>query len=152
MGSQMIDLRCPCEDGKPDPCTLCGADAKTGVCGASRLDKSVFKFTAALEFIVNLPNIIKVIGIDKFNEIQGLLGKPYWPYDSIGACKYCRHSQFKGHQRSCRAIEGPSHVCGLSGYNGMIDPPCPQCEWQRLCHQRPTEVVREGFTLTTARI
>ena len=22
----------------------------------------------------------------------------------------------------------PSHVCGLSGYNGMIDPPCPACE------------------------
>jgi hypothetical protein len=20
------------------------------------------------------------------------------------------------------------HVCGLSGYNGMIDPPCPGCE------------------------
>lgn len=22
----------------------------------------------------------------------------------------------------------PEHVCGLSGYNGMIDPPCPGCE------------------------
>ncbi len=22
----------------------------------------------------------------------------------------------------------PDHVCGLSGYNGMIDPPCPACE------------------------
>lgn len=22
----------------------------------------------------------------------------------------------------------PQHVCGLSGYNGMLDPPCPACE------------------------
>ena len=24
----------------------------------------------------------------------------------------------------------PEHVCGLSGYNGMIDPPCPGCEYR----------------------
>src|SRR4051812_33703344 len=23
------------------------------------------------------------------------------------------------------------HVCGMSGYNGMIDPPCPGCEVTR---------------------
>ena len=24
--------------------------------------------------------------------------------------------------------ETPTHVCGLTGYNRMIDPPCPACE------------------------
>lgn len=24
----------------------------------------------------------------------------------------------------------PEHVCGLQGYNPMIDPPCPGCEWR----------------------
>jgi hypothetical protein len=26
------------------------------------------------------------------------------------------------------APKDPEHVCGLQGYNGMIDPPCPGCE------------------------
>ena len=26
------------------------------------------------------------------------------------------------------AIAQPEHVCGLQGYNGMIDPPCPGCQ------------------------
>ena len=25
----------------------------------------------------------------------------------------------------------PDHVCGLQGYNGMVDPPCPGCEANR---------------------
>ncbi len=25
----------------------------------------------------------------------------------------------------------PEHICGLMGWNPMIDPPCPRCEWQR---------------------
>ncbi len=33
---------------------------------------------------------------------------------------------------AARQETGPEHVCGLSGYNGMIDPPCPACEWYRL--------------------
>lgn len=26
----------------------------------------------------------------------------------------------------------PKHVCGLMGYNDMIDPPCPACEYDRI--------------------
>ncbi len=28
--------------------------------------------------------------------------------------------------------KSPEHVCGLQGYNGMIDPPCPACEENRI--------------------
>lgn len=31
------------------------------------------------------------------------------------------------HQHGCRSIWEPEHVCGLTGYNRMIDPPCPGC-------------------------
>lgn len=24
-------------------------------------------------------------------------------------------------------LDNPEHVCGLEGYNAMIDPPCPAC-------------------------
>lgn len=27
---------------------------------------------------------------------------------------------------------GVEHVCGLEGYNGMIDPPCPACQPRHL--------------------
>ena len=30
--ADQLDLECPCEDGLPDPCTVCGAGAKDGVC------------------------------------------------------------------------------------------------------------------------
>lgn len=29
------------------------------------------------------------------------------------------------------AAGAPQHVCGMQGYNGMIDPPCPACEANR---------------------
>lgn len=34
----------------------------------------------------------------------------------------------------------PEHVCGLQGYNGMIDPPCPGCQARdaRLSQPSPT--------------
>ena len=28
----------------------------------------------------------------------------------------------------CPEKKESDHVCGLQGYNGMIDPPCPGCE------------------------
>ena len=31
------------------------------------------------------------------------------------------------HKGGCRGIYKPEHVCGLSGYNPMIDPRCPGC-------------------------
>lgn len=33
--------------------------------------------------------------------------------------------------RSVAGKKPPAHVCGLAGYNGMIDPPCPACEASR---------------------
>jgi hypothetical protein len=35
----------------------------------------------------------------------------------------------------------PRHVCGLMGYNGMIDPPCPGCEHWRT-HSRKSQWLR----------
>lgn len=40
--------------------------------------------------------------------------------------------------------EPPEHVCGLTGYNGMIDPPCPACEaakeaWKKRRSPEPQE-------------
>jgi hypothetical protein len=31
------------------------------------------------------------------------------------------------------------HVCGLSGYNGMIDPPCPACEAREAAREAPAD-------------
>lgn len=33
-------------------------------------------------------------------------------------------------------VPPPGHVCGLSGYNPMIDPPCPGCEHRRQAWDR----------------
>lgn len=48
-----------------------------------------------------------------------------------------RREEEKGYERGLRdarataetkaATPKPEHVCGMMGYNGMIDPPCPAC-------------------------
>lgn len=40
-------------------------------------------------------------------------------------------------QHTARKMTEPEHVCGLTGYNPMIDPPCPACEYDR--KTRPPE-------------
>lgn len=36
----------------------------------------------------------------------------------------------QGYKEAGQIREWRSHVCGLQGYNGMIDPPCPGCSEQ----------------------
>lgn len=33
-----LDLTCPCEDGLPDPCTVCGMGAADGACQLDRVN------------------------------------------------------------------------------------------------------------------
>jgi hypothetical protein len=40
----------------------------------------------------------------------------------------CRQSLRQAIDAARTAPAKPQHVCGLTGYNGMIDPPCEGCE------------------------
>ena len=44
------------------------------------------------------------------------------------------------------------HVCGLQGYNGMIDPPCPLCEWNKRRHAAPSPAAEDGLVELDAAI
>lgn len=61
---------------------------------------------------------------------------------AVGRCDYCgrpgdsnvcrfpeRHAVAQKALRELRAVEARRHVCGLAGYDGMRDPPCPGCEF-----------------------
>ena len=58
-----------------------------------------------------------------------------------GNCDYCnrpgdstpcrfpaRHGAARLALAEIRAVAARQHVCGLAGYDGMRDPPCPGCE------------------------
>lgn len=56
-------------------------------------------------------------------------GNPIFPCMADGcSCAGFRALATKEPQPAATKI---AHVCGLSGYNGMIDPPCPACEANR---------------------
>lgn len=112
----------------------------------------VFKLTTALACVVKTPGMLKLLGIDHYNTLCGLALHPRWPYTASDICQYCSQPWLKGHQRSCLAIEGPDHMCGLSGYSPFHGDTCPRCDWEERTRLLPFEVVREGFTLTVAKI
>lgn len=59
--------------------------------------------------------------------------KMYLADNSITAAAQCRAAA--GAVEECiEAVENimlePAHICGLSGYNPIIDPPCQGCAWR----------------------
>jgi hypothetical protein len=44
--------------------------------------------------------------------------------EALQDCDQCEHWEGYGEVAS---VDSPKHVCGLTGYNPMIDPPCPAC-------------------------
>lgn len=45
----------------------------------------------------------------------------------VSHCTECGDRPALPNEIVCQTCLKPEHVCGLAGYNGMIDPPCPAC-------------------------
>lgn len=68
---------------------------------------------------------------------------------TVGNCDYCdrpgdstpcrfngRHMAARDALEEIRAVAARRHVCGLQGYDGMRDPPCPGCEYNRQQYEK----------------
>jgi hypothetical protein len=67
----------------------------------------------------------------------------------VGNCDYCnragdskpcmyseRHETARVALAEIRAVAARQHVCGAAGYDGMRDPPCPGCEYDRQQYEK----------------
>jgi calcineurin-like phosphoesterase family protein len=70
------------------------------------------------------------VGVDNARHLLGEM-RPFSEHEIIEILgSRPGHDQIEFYDQFQAKLRQPKHVCGLAGYDGMRDPPCPACEKQ----------------------